>query len=144
MPKMPEYDNKMFPMSPAAQASIDAKIASGGWSSADDAARTKAVADAAAITTAGGAASTVENTNTDWINNKYRPMMGWTYMLICVTDFVLFPILWSVLQAIQGGQVTSQWHPLSLEGAGLLHLAFGAILGITSFGRSQEKIAGKA
>lgn len=131
-------------MSPSVQANIDAKIASGGWSSADEAAKATGIANAAAVTTAGGATSLVENTNTDWINNKYRPMMGWTYMLTCFTDFVLFPILWSVLQAVQGGQVTSQWSPLTLQGAGLFHLAMGAVLGVAAYGRSQEKIAGKA
>lgn len=25
----------------------------------------------------GGAESTIANTNTDWINNKWRPVMGW-------------------------------------------------------------------
>lgn len=144
MPKMPEYDDTHYPMSPRVQMNVDARVAAGGWSSADEAAKTKAVADAAAVTTAGGATSLVENTNTDWINTKYRPMMGWTYMLICVCDFVLFPILWSILQTVQGGQVTSAHSPLTLQGAGLLHLAFGAILGITSWGRSKEKIEGKA
>jgi hypothetical protein len=146
---MPKFDNffdtdSPGPMSPKAQASIDAKVAAGGWSSADEAAKTKGVADAAAVTTAGGATSLVENTNTDWINNKYRPMMGWTYMAICFCDFILFPVLWSVLQAVKQGQVTSAYSPLTLQGAGIIHLAFGAILGITSWGRSKEKIEGKA
>jgi hypothetical protein len=144
MPKLADYDDTHYPMSPQVQMNVDARVAAGGWSSADEAAKTKAVADAAAVTTAGGATSLVENTNTDWINTKYRPMMGWCYMLICVCDFVLFPILWSILQTVQGGQVTSAHSPLTLQGAGLLHLSFGAILGITSWGRSREKIEGKA
>ena len=65
----------------------------------------------AAAAVAGGAESTVANTNTDWINNKWRPAMGWLYMLTCFFDFVIFPILWSILQTLQGGQVTSQWQP---------------------------------
>ena len=144
MPKLDGYDNTMWPMTPQVQMNVDQRVAAGGWSSKDDADKTRAIGEAAAVSAKGGAESTVENTNTDWINTKYRPMMGWTYMLICVTDFIIFPILWSVLQAIQGGSVTSQWSPLSLQGAGLLHLAFGAILGITSFGRSKEKVAGVA
>jgi hypothetical protein len=136
--------DKMQPLSPGAQASLDAKVAAGGWSSADEAAKTKAIAEAAAVTTAGGVTTLIDNTNTDWINNKYRPMMGWTYMVICFADFILFPVLWSILQAVQGGQVTSAWSPLTLQGAGIIHLAFGAILGITSWGRSKEKLEGKA
>jgi len=81
---------------------------------------------------------------TDWINKKMRPMMGWIYMLTCTCDFVLFPILWSVLQAMTHGNVTSQWQPLTLQGAGLYHIAMGAVLGIAAYGRTKEKVAGVA
>lgn len=81
---------------------------------------------------------------TDWINKKMRPMMGWIYMLTCTCDFVLFPILWSLLQALSKGQVTSQWQPLTLQGAGLYHIAMGAVLGIAAYGRTKEKVAGVA
>jgi hypothetical protein len=49
-----------------------------------------------------------------------------------------------LLQALTGGQVTSQWQPLTLQGAGLYHIAMGAVLGIAAYGRTQEKIAEKA
>ena len=98
---------------------------------------------AAAAAVAGGAESTVANTNTDWINNKWRPAMGWLYMLTCFFDFVIFPILWSILQTVQGGQVTSQWQPLTLQGAGLYHIAMGAVLGIAAYGRTKEKLGDK-
>ena len=78
----------------------------------------------------------------DWMNAKWRPAMGWMYMLVCTCDFVIFPILWSLLQAFSHGQVTSQWQPLTLQGAGLFHLAMGAVLGVAAFGRTQEKISG--
>jgi hypothetical protein len=81
---------------------------------------------------------------TDWINKKMRPMMGWVYMLTCTCDFVIFPVLWSVLQALSNGQVTSQWQPLTLQGAGLYHIAMGAVLGIAAYGRTKEKVAGVA
>jgi hypothetical protein len=57
---------------------------------------------------------------------------------------VIFPVLWSILQAFNHGQVTNQWQPLTLQGAGLFHLAMGAVLGIAAFGRTQEKMAGAA
>jgi hypothetical protein len=81
---------------------------------------------------------------TDWINKKMRPMMGWIYMLTCTCDFVVFPVLWSVLQAMSHGSVTSQWQPLTLQGAGLYHIAMGAVLGIAAYGRTKEKVAGVA
>ena len=80
----------------------------------------------------------------DWINKKWRPMMGWMYMVTCTTDFVIFPVLWSILQALSHGSVTSQWQPLTLQGAGLYHLAMGAVLGIAAYGRTKEKIEGKS
>jgi len=83
-----------------------------------------------------------EQKKEDWMNSKWRPMMGWVYMATCTADFVVFPILWSVLQSISHGQVTSQWQPLTLQGAGLFHIAMGAVLGIAAYGRTQEKLNG--
>jgi hypothetical protein len=77
-----------------------------------------------------------------WINSKWRPAMGWLYMSTCFADFILFPVLWSLLQALNHGQVTSQWQPLTLQGAGLYHIAMGAVLGIAAYGRTKEKVAG--
>ena len=79
----------------------------------------------------------------DWMQKKWRPAMGWMYMMICTLDMAVFPILWSILQASMG-QPISQWNPLTLQGAGLFHIAMGAVLGIAAFGRTQEKIAGSA
>lgn len=148
MPKLEDYDDSDAhnPLSPSVQMKIDARIANGGWSSADEAAKTKTVADAAAQVAVGGATNTLETDDKfgNFINSKWRPMMAFIYMITCATDFVIFPVLWSVLQAVQGGQVTSQWSPLTLQGAGLYHIAMGAVLGLAAYGRSQEKIAGKA
>ena len=75
----------------------------------------------------------------DWMQKQWRPAMGWMYMLTCVTDFIVFPVLWSILQA-STKQPLTQWQPLTLQGAGLFHLAMGAVLGIAAFGRTQEKL----
>jgi hypothetical protein len=91
-----------------------------------------------------GADVLVANDNTDWINKKWRPVMGWVYMMTCTCDFVIFPVLWSLLQAMSKGSVTSQWQPLTLQGAGLYHIAMGAVLGIAAYGRTKEKIEGKS
>ena len=91
-----------------------------------------------------GAEVLVENTNVDWINKKWRPMMGWMYMIVCMCDFVVFPVLWSLLQALSKGQVTMQYQPLTLQGAGLFHISMGAVLGIAAYGRTKEKIEGAA
>jgi hypothetical protein len=70
-------------------------------------------------------------------------MMGWMYMLICLLDMAVFPVLWALWQGYNHVPIT-QWNPLTLQGAGLFHIAMGAVLGISAFGRTQEKLAGTA
>ena len=82
-----------------------------------------------------------EKKKEDWMNSKWRPMMGWMYMVVCTCDFVIFPILWSLLQAVTHTAIT-QWQPLTLQGAGLFHIAMGAVLGLAAWGRTQEKLGG--
>ena len=77
----------------------------------------------------------------DWMVKKWRPAMGWTYMGICILDMAIFPVLWSVAQLLTKQPIT-QWNPLTLQGAGLFHLAMGAVLGIAAWSRGQEKMAG--
>jgi hypothetical protein len=89
----------------------------------------------------GAVTSESEKKKEDWMNSKWRPMMGWMYMLICTMDMVVFPVLWSLLQAVTHTAIT-QWNPLTLQGAGLFHIAMGAVLGIAAFGRTQEKLNG--
>ena len=80
----------------------------------------------------------------DWMVKKWRPMMGWTYMMTCIFDFILGPILFNLLQYYNPGQAIGMWTPLTLQGGGLYHLAMGAVLGITAWSRGQEKMAGAA
>jgi hypothetical protein len=85
--------------------------------------------------------SASEQKKEDWMNSKWRPMMGWMYMVVCMFDMIVFPILWSLLQTMTSTPIT-QWNPLTLQGAGLFHIAMGAVLGIAAFGRTQEKLNG--
>ena len=78
----------------------------------------------------------------DWMNRKWRPATAWVYLTICVFDFIVFPIFWSILQAYKSGMVNEAWIPLTLQGAGFFHVAMGTILGITAWSRGKEKIAG--
>lgn len=85
----------------------------------------------------------VKNTNEDWINKKWRPAMGWMYMGVCIFDFIIFPILWAVVQFWEtqaANDAFRQWQPMTLMGAGLFHISMGAILGIAVYGRTQEKM----
>jgi hypothetical protein len=61
-------------------------------------------------------------------------------MIICLFDFIVAPVLWSLFMAMYKGNVTEAWSPLTLQGAGLFHLSMGAILGVTAWSRGQEKM----
>jgi len=79
------------------------------------------------------------------MQTKWRPMMGWQYMLVCIFDFIVFPVLYAILQFWEtqaANDAFRQWQPLTLQGAGLYHMAMGAVLGITAWSRGKEKIAG--
>jgi hypothetical protein len=82
-----------------------------------------------------------------WIKSYWRPAMGWLYMLICFVDFVVFPALTMFLPAmLKGFGVTidySAWESLTLTNGGLIHIAFGAILGVAAWSRGKEKINGR-
>jgi hypothetical protein len=81
-----------------------------------------------------------------WVKSFWRPAMGWLYMLICFADFVAFPLISMFLPIIERGfgvQIGyTAWQSLTLSNGGLIHLAFGAILGVSAYGRTQEKKAG--
>ena len=81
-----------------------------------------------------------------WMKSFWRPMMGFLYMFICAFDFIIAPMLSMAmplyLKTLGSTTVTyTQWQSLTLANGGLIHLAFGAILGITAYTRGQEKIA---
>ena len=80
----------------------------------------------------------------DWMQQTWRPLMAMQYMITCLCDFVVFPVLWSLLQAHRAGEVAAQWQPLTLQNGGLYHLAMGAVLGIAAWGRTKEKLSATA
>jgi hypothetical protein len=83
----------------------------------------------------------------DWMTKKWRPMMAIMYMMVCVFDFILFPIMFTAVQFWEtqaANDAFRQWNPLTLLGGGLFHVAMGAVLGVSAWSRGQEKIAGVA
>jgi hypothetical protein len=83
----------------------------------------------------------------DFMTSKWRPMMAIMYMCVCACDFIIFPIMFTVVQfweVTAANDAFRQWMPITLQGAGLFHMAMGAVLGITAWSRGQEKIAGVA
>jgi len=83
----------------------------------------------------------------DWMTKKWRPMMAIMYMTCCLMDFAIFPIMFTIVQfwetAVQN-DAFRQWVPITLQGGGLFHVAMGAVLGVSAYGRTQEKVAGAA
>lgn len=80
------------------------------------------------------------NFEEEWLQKKWRPMVAMTYIVICSFDFVIFPIGWVVFLHFVTSPITP-WNPVTLQGGGLFHLSFGAILGVSAFTRGQEKMA---
>jgi hypothetical protein len=83
----------------------------------------------------------------DWMTKKWRPMMAMMYMTCCLFDFALFPIMFTVVQFWEtqaANDAFRQWVPITLQGGGLFHVAMGAVLGVSAYGRTQEKMAGAA
>lgn len=75
----------------------------------------------------------------DWIKETWRPMMAYTYMIIVICDFVIFPIGWAAIQ-VAWGMPAQQWIPLTNDTGGIFHAAMCAVLGVSAWTRGQEKI----
>ena len=81
----------------------------------------------------------------DWMTKKWRPMMAMMYMICCLCDFALFPIMFTIVQFWEvqaANDAFRQWVPITLQGGGLFHVAMGGVLGVSAYGRTQEKVAG--
>jgi len=90
-------------------------------------------------------AEQTEEKKDDFIQNKWRPMMAVMYMSVCAFDFIVAPILFTIVQFWEtqaANDAFRQWMPLTLQGGGLFHMAMGAVLGISAYGRTQEKLGG--
>lgn len=88
-----------------------------------------------------------EKPQEDWMTKKWRPMMAMMYMICCLCDFALFPIMFTVVQFWEvqaANDAFRQWVPITLQGGGLFHVAMGGVLGVSAYGRTQEKVAGAA
>ena len=94
----------------------------------------------------------------------WRPLSAYVYLTICIFDFLGAP-MWleqsnqavniaafeqiakfedkevqmKLIENMELGNRT--WAPLTIQGGGLFHLAFGAILGVSAFTRGKEKVA---
>jgi hypothetical protein len=94
-----------------------------------------------------------------WLRSMWRPLAAVTYLAICIFDFIIAPyyvqaqphdlaeIFKYVLQmpveqqseALNIMMNKGDWQSLTLQGGGLFHIAFGAILGAAAWTRGMEK-----
>lgn len=87
-----------------------------------------------------------------WLLTQWHPLCGITYLIICLMDFVVMPAYtaWmnarydpvtivdmvtklsqqSQVEALQILHQQTTWAPITLQSSGLIHIAFGAILGV--------------
>ena len=74
-----------------------------------------------------------------WFLSKWRPAIAWSYLFVCLFDFVGLPIIYSSVS--ENIDKLIDWTPYTLKGGGLYHMAMLAIVSITAYGRTQEKIS---
>ncbi len=83
--------------------------------------------------------------NENWMRTYWRPAAGWIYLIICFMDFVGFPLISMLIPTIGHGFGMKfeyePWESITLTQGGLIHLSFGAILGVSAWTRGQEKLA---
>lgn len=85
-----------------------------------------------------------------WYQRTWLPFAAFAYIIICIFDFVIMPLYVTahnsrieneVFRSLEGkdaaafadamaktNQATRQWNPITLLGAGMFHLSFGALL----------------
>ena len=79
--------------------------------------------------------------NNESLYTRWRPAMAWSYVIICLFDFMVGPMFYNVLQYYEEASNISMWQSITLQGGGLYHLSMGAIVGVSAFGRTKEKLA---
>lgn len=80
------------------------------------------------------------NPQESWVYNQWRPFMAWSYGIVCLWDFMLAPIFFAWFSHFEHLTTPIIWVPLTTSGGGLYHVAMGAIIGVTSYGRTKEKV----
>lgn len=77
-----------------------------------------------------------------WFKTYWRPAAAWLYLFINLFDFVIAPVMTIVGPKVFGGTYTP-WQPLTTGSGSMFHLSFGAIIGVTAWGRTKEKVNGQ-
>jgi len=78
--------------------------------------------------------------NDHWFQNTWKPAMAWAYLVICVFDFIIAPVFFALLSA-KTGMPHEPWVSLTLGQGGMFHIAMGAVIGVTAWGKSKERLS---
>jgi hypothetical protein len=81
--------------------------------------------------------------NNHWFHDSWRPALAWLYGFICAFDFVFGPLVYFWVQQFETSAANDayrEWKPLTLQGGGIFHLSMCAVLGVSAYGRTQEKM----
>lgn len=78
-------------------------------------------------------------TDEGWFKAHWREFMAWSYGIICLWDFMIAPIFFAWFSSYTKTTLVA-WVPLTTSGGGLYHVAMGAIIGVSSYGKTQESV----
>lgn len=76
-----------------------------------------------------------------WFKTYWRPAAAWLYLFINLFDFVIAPVITMIMPKLLGSAYIP-WTPLTLSNGGMFHLSMGAIIGVTAWGRTRERVNG--
>lgn len=76
-----------------------------------------------------------------WMNRYWRPACAVTYLVICLFDFLVAPLLFGIYSFHFQDHMVQSWVPLTLQNGGLFHASFAAILSVAGWGHSKEKVS---
>jgi hypothetical protein len=72
-----------------------------------------------------------------WMSKYWQPMCAITYLTLVIFDFIIAPILLGFYSILMHSKL-EMWVPLTTMGGGIIHVTFGAILGVYAYGRGKE------
>ena len=79
--------------------------------------------------------------NNENLYTRWRPAVAWSYLAVCLFDFMIGPMFFNVLQYLDSDTSITMWQSITLQGGGIYHLSMGALVGVSAFGRTKEKLA---
>jgi len=74
-----------------------------------------------------------------WMRKYWRAAAGWAYLIICLFDFVIAPTMFELVPIFTHTEF-HPWTSLTLSNGGMMHISFGAILGVAAWSRGQTDL----